>query len=234
MQIYVGTSGWLYEWNKGGTLEWYVKNSGLNTIELNMSFYRYPTRRAVESWAEKGKTLRWSIKASRLITHVYRFGEKAEAARRRFKKLFSPIDEKIDYYLFQLPLSMTPRHASRIERFISKTKLGSRLALEWRSPEWFREEWIRWAVDLVITLVSIDAPELPRTIFKLGQAVYLRMHGRYAWYSHDYTDKELREVADSIIKYSPSRVHVYFNNDHVMLRNARRMLEILIEEASTL
>ncbi len=234
MQIYVGTSGWLYDWNIGRSLEWYVKNSGLNSIELNMSFYRYPTRKTVEIWAEKGKTLRWSIKASRLITHVYRFGEKAETAWNRFKELFSPIEEKIDYYLFQLPPSMTPRHVSRIERFILKTELGSRLALEWRSPEWFREEWIRWAIDLGITPVSIDAPELPRTIFKSGQAVYLRMHGRYAWYSHDYTDEELKEVAESIVKNSPGKVHVYFNNNHAMLRNARRMLKILIEEASAL
>ncbi|MFP3209319.1 MAG: DUF72 domain-containing protein, partial [Nitrososphaeria archaeon] len=38
MEPYVGTSGWSYAWNPDG-LEWYVRNSGLNAVELNSSFY---------------------------------------------------------------------------------------------------------------------------------------------------------------------------------------------------
>ncbi|RLF12723.1 MAG: DUF72 domain-containing protein, partial [Thermoprotei archaeon] len=39
MRVYIGTSGWLYDWNLDGSLDWYVKNSGLNAVELNASFY---------------------------------------------------------------------------------------------------------------------------------------------------------------------------------------------------
>ncbi|MEM2358961.1 MAG: DUF72 domain-containing protein, partial [Nitrososphaerota archaeon] len=35
---FVRTSGWLYDWNSGGTLDWYLANSGLNAVELNASF----------------------------------------------------------------------------------------------------------------------------------------------------------------------------------------------------
>ncbi|RLE86352.1 MAG: DUF72 domain-containing protein, partial [Thermoprotei archaeon] len=58
MEIYVGTSGWLYDWNIGGNLEWYVKFSSLNTVELNASFYRFPFRNQVRSWARKGSKLK--------------------------------------------------------------------------------------------------------------------------------------------------------------------------------
>ncbi|MEM3492294.1 MAG: DUF72 domain-containing protein [Nitrososphaerota archaeon] len=229
MEIYVGTSGWLYDWNAGGSLEWYVKHSGLNAVELNMSFYRYPTRRMVESWSERGRSLRWSIKTNRIITHVYRLNEKAIEAWDRFRKMFSPMEDLIHHYLFQLPPSLGPRYASRIEKFASVTQLGSRLALEWRNPEWFRDTWIEWAEKIGVTVVSIDAPDLPRIIMKSGSVIYLRMHGRRAWYSHDYSDRELAEVASSIAKLSPSQVYVYFNNDHAMLKNAQRMLNILLD-----
>ncbi|RLE90384.1 MAG: DUF72 domain-containing protein, partial [Thermoprotei archaeon] len=69
MEIYVGTSGWMYDWNIGGNLDWYVKFSELNTVELNASFYRFPFRNQVRSWARKGSKLKWAIKVHRSITH---------------------------------------------------------------------------------------------------------------------------------------------------------------------
>ena len=35
MEVYVGTSGWAYAWNRGGSLAWFVEQSGLNAIEVN-------------------------------------------------------------------------------------------------------------------------------------------------------------------------------------------------------
>jgi uncharacterized protein YecE (DUF72 family) len=58
MEVFVGTSGWLYGWNEKQSLEWYVENSDLNAIELNASFYRFPTTNAVKSWAKKGKKIK--------------------------------------------------------------------------------------------------------------------------------------------------------------------------------
>ncbi|RLI98826.1 MAG: DUF72 domain-containing protein, partial [Candidatus Aenigmatarchaeota archaeon] len=70
MQVFVGTSGWAYGWNPNG-FDWYIKNSGLNSVELNASFYRFPFPNQVKSWARKTKefnpSLRWSIKVNRLI-----------------------------------------------------------------------------------------------------------------------------------------------------------------------
>ena len=48
VEVYVGTSGWMYPWNLGRSLEWYVNHSGLNAVELNASFYRIPRRGADE------------------------------------------------------------------------------------------------------------------------------------------------------------------------------------------
>ncbi len=69
LSIYVGTSGWLYSWNKEGSLDWYVRNTGLNAVELNASFYRFPFPSQVKTWKNKGRALRWSVKANRGISH---------------------------------------------------------------------------------------------------------------------------------------------------------------------
>ncbi|MEM1774402.1 MAG: DUF72 domain-containing protein, partial [Acidilobaceae archaeon] len=57
--------------------------------------------------------------------------------------------------------------------------------------------------------------------------VYVRMHGRSEWYSHNYTLEELHEIAERILDLNPVKVYVFFNNNHWMLENARVMLEIL-------
>lgn len=227
MQIYVGTSGWAYPvWNPSG-LEWYVKNSNLNAVELNASFYRYPYPNQVKGWSNKGKNLRWVLKVNRLITHVYKFNQTAWIRWKSFEKLFQPLNAITDFYLFQLPPSTKPDSKKKIESFCKKTKLKERFALEWRNQEWFTKENVNWAKKLGLTLVSVDSPKFPRDVFNTNGNVYVRMHGREAWYSHYYTDKELKEVKNKILKANPKKVYVFLNNDTAMLENGRRMFELL-------
>jgi len=229
MRCFVGTSGWAYDWNEGGDLKWYVTNSRLNAIELNMSFYRFPFPSQVNSWAKYGSSLAWLVKVNRLITHVFRLNDRAYKTWIKFKSLFSKLDPCVHFYLFQLPPTFTPKFRSRVEAFVRRSKLGSRFALEFRNEVWFTEENVEWAKKMGITLVSVDAPEFPLKLFLTSDALYLRMHGKTAWYAHEYSRRELEEVVERILELRPKRVYVMFNNDHAMLRNAREMLELLIK-----
>ena len=231
MRVYVGTSGWVYSWNYGGNFDWYMKESRLNSVELNASFYRFPFPSQVKGWSRKGGHLRWSIKVNRLITHVYKFNEKAQSTWQKFRHLFEPLNPYVDFYLFQLPPSFTSKHRDKIEAFYNFTELGKRFALEVRNESWFSEEHIKWAKDIGLTWVSIDAPEFSRDIFLTSNAIYLRVHGRNAWYSHDYRYEELLEIVEKILKVKCEAAYVYFNNDHAMLKNARTMLSLLKEAA---
>jgi len=238
MKVYVGTSGWQYDWNKGQTLEWYLKNSGLNSIELNASFYRFPFTNQVKAWAKKTediKDFRWSVKVSRLVTHIFKFNEKAFQIWKKFERLFEILEDKIDFFLFQLPPILTPKSAERIESFYKKTKLEEKFALEWRNLSWFEKSWIKWAENLGLTLVSIDAPEFenfPREIYCTNKIVYLRIHGRTTWYSHCYSLSELKEIKEKILNVKPLKAYVYFNNNHNMLLNAQQMFSLLKNEDS--
>jgi len=228
--IFVGTSGWSYDWNQGNSFDWYVENSGLNSVELNASFYRFPFGSQVYSWSRKTpRGFRWAVKVNRIVTHVYRMGFKAVSVFNRFASLFKPLEESIDYYLFQLPPFVEPSQNTvrNIERFFAKTGVAEKAALEWRNSKWFSGEWEEWASGRGFTIVSVDSPDLPRHVFNTAGTVYLRMHGRSSWYSHNYTVEELEEVACSVLASKPKRIYVFMNNNHFMLSNARTIMKIL-------
>jgi len=229
LEFYVGTSGWFYSWNEKRNLDWYMTNSGLNAVELNASFYRFPFPNIVKSWAQKGKDLRWAVKVNRLITHTFKFSDRAYESWQKFRRLFLPLEPIIDFFLFQLPPSMTTKSVPRIETFLEKTNLTGKFALEVRNLKWFSQEWRNWASRLGITLVSVDSPDFPLDVFNTSGLVYERMHGRTEWYAHVYTDEELKEVAMKIVAARPKRAYVFFNNDHAMLENSRKMMTILKE-----
>lgn len=227
MEVFVGTSGWYYEWNPDRSLDWYIENSRLNAVELNASYYRFPFPNQVKAWRRKGSGLRWAVKVNRLVTHVHKLGSRAPAVWQRFQTLFEPLDQLVDFYLFQLPPNLSAGKAEQVRGFARKTGLGCRFALECRHPSWFETGTADWAKKLGITMVSVDAPELSREVFNTSGLVYLRMHGRTAWYRHDYRPTELRDVGRRISAARPRASYVFFNNDEAMLANARAMLASL-------
>ena len=226
--LFVGTSGWMYDWNLGGSLDWYLANSGLNAVELNASFYRFPYPNQVSAWARKGRKLRWSIKMHRSITHRSRLSERALETWRKFRRLFEPLNPMIDFYLLQLPpnFASTDRNIERVRSFIMKSGLGRRLAIEFRHESWFNEEFAKRVEEWGAVYVSVDSPQIT-WITSSGGIIYLRMHGRTSWYAHDYSPEELEEIADEIALLKPRKVYIFFNNDHWMLENARSMLRLL-------
>ncbi|ACL10913.1 Putative uncharacterized protein [Desulfurococcus amylolyticus 1221n] len=228
MEVYVGTSGWLYDWNEEASLDWYIRESGLNAVELNASFYRFPYRNQVVSWARKGRGIRWSIKVHKSITHYRKLGRDALEIWRRFHNLFTPMNDVIDFYLFQMPPQFTcsKENLEKIERFHDASNLASRMAVEFRHVSCFNDGVASWGIDKSIVIVSIDAP-IASWITNIMGIVYLRMHGRSSWYGHEYTMDELREVAGRIVRMKPEKVYVFFNNDHWMLENARSLMGML-------
>jgi uncharacterized protein YecE (DUF72 family) len=222
MDVFVGTSGWYYEWNKKKNLDWFVQNSGLNTVELNASFYRFPFPNQIKSWNIKGAGLRWSVKAHRSITHWRKFSDTALDSWGNFRKLFEPMDHLIDFYLFQVPPMFGD--VTKALGFAEKTGLGERFALEIRNKELLGNDELCRELMKRVTLVSVDSPDYRNRIFP-EKIVYMRMHGRQGWYNYNYSREEIIETIRKINEFKPEKVYIYFNNDHNMLENARITLE---------
>jgi len=222
-KVFVGTSGWAYEWNQENTLDWYLQHSGLNAIELNMSYYRFPYPNVVKSWATKASHLAWVVKVHRSITHFKQLTPDSYPLFTRFKQLFTPLEDSIHYYLLQLPPTFT--NLDTLEKFVDA--IGTvKLAVEFRHPTLFTEDIVRWGRHHNILLVSIDAPNMPTPIMS-ESVIYERIHGKTGWYQHNYSDQELQEIKERILTKKPETVYVFFNNNHAMLENARRMNQLL-------
>ena len=87
MNLHVGTSGYSYQEWKGSfypedlsakdMLRWYGER--LPAVEINNTFYRMPKESVLETWAEQvHPEFRFSLKASRRITHMKRIREVSE------------------------------------------------------------------------------------------------------------------------------------------------------------
>jgi len=226
MRVYVGTSGWYYDWNIGKNLDWYLQYSGLNAVELNASFYRFPFPSQVKSWAGKGKNLKWAVKVHRLITHKHRFSAESLKIWVDFFQLFSPLDASVSFYLFQTPASF--QEVEKALSFAEETNLGKRFALEFRNLTLLQDTHLCLRLSRSLTLVSVDSPDIQGKIFP-AKTVYLRLHGRVHWYSHDYTDQQLQHLAEKLLETKAEEIFVFFNNNHAMLKNARTMYHLLTE-----
>lgn len=222
MDVFVGTSGWYYNWNKKRNLDWFVQNSGLNTVELNASFYRFPFPNQIRSWNMKGAGLRWSVKVHRSITHWRQLGENALETWDKFRKLFEPMDHLIDFYLFQVPPQFN--EVIKALKFADDTGLGKRFALEIRNKEILGNNRLCAELMEKVTLVSVDSPDFKDRIFP-EKIVYMRMHGREGWYNYNYSQEEIRKIVGEINEFEPEKIYMYFNNDHNMLENARMALK---------
>ncbi|MCL4381007.1 MAG: DUF72 domain-containing protein [Candidatus Marsarchaeota archaeon] len=225
MRYFVGTSGWYYGWNRGRSLQWYIDNSNLNAIELNSSFYRFPFPNQIEAWAKNYSKLAWVIKVNMLITHRHMLNENATPIFKDFLEKFRPLDKSIRLYLFQMPGRFSIKFSDRVKNFI-RLFGAKKIAFEFRNTEWYGA-----GLGLLprgIVIVSPDSPDMQKRIICSNRTVYLRFHGRKAWYSYKYKKAELKETADKVLGLNPKLIYAFFNNDRDMLENAmefRRMLE---------
>ncbi len=236
LEVYVGTSGWVYDWNIDGSFEWYLRNSGLNAVELNASFYRFPFPVQVAKWSRmmRYRSIRWSIKVHRSITHLRKLSVESLPTWAKFRKLFEPLEEYVDFYLIQLPPTFKASESNvvKLREFAKSTQLGSKLAIEFRDGSWFKQSTVELCRDLGVTAVSIDSP-IGSWIVSSNDIIYLRLHGRLEWYAYEYSEDELESIARSVTGLNPRKVYVFFNNNHWMLENARAMLRILTSLTSS-
>jgi len=223
VEVFVGTSGWSYDWNRGRSLDWYLGSAGLDAMELNASFYRFPPPARVAGWAVKGRGIRWCVKVHRYITHLHRFNEIGRRSWERFLALFAPLDPLTDWYLFQAPPSL--RDTGRLADFFADLPRRDKCVLEIRNRELLLNDTACEKLQEHVPLVSVDSPDAANRIFD-GRVVYLRMHGRGDWYRHDYSPQELKETAARVRQSGAEKAYIFFNNDTAMLANARRMKEI--------
>jgi uncharacterized protein YecE (DUF72 family) len=234
---YVGCSGWFY-WKWRGsfypadlpTSEWfhhYAKQ--FETVEINASFYSWPTVANVKSWLRQpGKRqFVYTVKVCELITHIKRF-KGTKTLVRDFGMIADILGERMGCFLFQLP----PSHRftkARLQAILDQLDPARRNVVEFRHASWWNETVYAAFRETGTIFCSCSGPRLPDVLVRTADDIYLRLHGPERWYRHDYSKDELTKWAHRIEARGATRAWIYFNNDYEAYapKNARTMSRLV-------
>jgi uncharacterized protein YecE (DUF72 family) len=219
----IGCSGWNYrEWR--GVLyqpgfparRWLERYaSRFDTVEVNATFYRLPTRQTVAHWVSQTPPgFCFALKASRYLTHVRRLSD-IEQGIQTFEQRIAPLREsgRLGPLLWQLPENFH-RDQDRLDGLLRALPPG-RHAVEFRHESWFTEEVLAALGEHDVALVLGDHPERP---FQTHEATaswrYLRFHYGSRGRRGNYSNRELQTWARRIAGWSEQgELFAYFNND---------------------
>jgi uncharacterized protein YecE (DUF72 family) len=221
--VRIGCSGWNYRhWRElvyprgMPTRLWLEHYATLfDTVEVNSTFYRLPSRSAVAAWAEQTpQDFVFTVKASRYLTHMKRLTD-MESGVARFYERIEPLgeSEKLGPVLWQLPESFRrddERLAAALERLP-----GGRHCFEFRHESWFTEQVYAMLRASGVALVIGDHPTRPfQTHALTADWIFVRFHYGSRGRKGNYSESELDTWARRIASWRSSvEVFAYFNND---------------------
>jgi uncharacterized protein YecE (DUF72 family) len=224
-RLRIGCSGWNYrDWRgilyprgepQRRWLELYAEH--FDTVEVNATFYRLPSRDTVRTWSEETpEDFRFAIKASRYLTHVRRLKDVADGMRRLEDRL-EPMaaSGRLGPILWQLPENFT-RDDARLEGLLAATdRWQVRHTIEFRHPSWFVRPVLRALGEHDVALTVGDHPERP---FQSRAATagwrYVRLHYGEQGGGGRYSEGELGSWARRLGQWRRhGDVYAYFNND---------------------
>ncbi len=228
----LGCSGWFYPHWQGifypsPQSRWFgYYATKFNTVELNSPFYNFPKESTVKAWYRNApKGFVYTLKVNKYITHMKKF-KNAKTQIKKFYTVCSLLNEKLGCFLFQLPPSLHFSEA-KLKEIVTQLDTEKKNVIEFRHNSWFCAETYDELKENGIMFCIVSAPRLPDTFVKTAKDIYIRFHGKLAWYAHNYGDRELREWASKIKKYK--NAWIYFNNDAMAFapKNCLRLKEIL-------
>lgn len=186
-------------------------------VELNSTFYKYPTPLTAEKWRAKApENFEFTVKAHQDISHKYRLRiEQSIEPFEKIKQICHILNAKI--ILIQTPASFSIKELEKAEEFFRKINREEFILVwETRGASWESEESLKRLKDFLgeINVTHVTDP------FKLMPAftsdlAYFRLHGLgERMYYYQYTNDELRRLYDLLREFDGLEMGVYvlFNN----------------------
>jgi uncharacterized protein YecE (DUF72 family) len=222
--VRIGCSGWNYrDWRgdfypeKLPARRWlgsYAER--FDTVEVNATFYRLPTRETVARWVEQTPAdFVFAVKASRYLTHVRRLASMAEGYE-RFAERVEPLVAagKLGPVLWQLPENFH-RDDQRLAEALAALDGHGRHAFEFRHASWFVDPVLALLRAHGVALVVGDHPSRPfQSRETTAGFVFVRLHYGHRGRGGNYSRRELDEWAEEVRRWRETHeVFVYLNND---------------------
>lgn len=233
MRVLIGCSGWNYDDWRGRLyppgvprrrwLELYATR--FDTVEVNATFYRLPTRETVARWvAQTPPRFTFAVKASRYLTHVKRLAGVSEGIDRFYERLEPLIQAgRLGPVLWQLPERFR-RDDSRLEEWLEALPDGLH-TIEFRHESWFAGPVLRRLRRHGVALAIGDHPKWPfQSLEATARWRYVRFHHGRRGRRGNYSATEIDHWARRISGWRSSHeVYAYFNNDWEGFASANAM-----------
>ena len=144
-EVYVGCAKWnkqdlknFYPPKTKDELSYYSKQ--FNSIELNATYYRSPSKENVESWANKTpKDFKFFPKIPQSISHYGRLQNVTDKLN-EYLDAVALFEEKLGMIFLQIHENFAPKDFEKLENFIQNFPKGYPLAVELRHEDWFSNE----------------------------------------------------------------------------------------------
>jgi uncharacterized protein YecE (DUF72 family) len=224
--IFLGTSGWSYkEWEgpfyrKGEKSKLRAYTQVFQTVEIDSTFYRYPSKGTVMGWLRYSPSdFVFSAKIPKIITHDKKLGLKSDIQSdlNAFLETMQPLqlDGKLACLLIQLPPSYD-YNPENLESFFQKLQPQFKFAVEFRNLSWMRNETWELLNKYGVAYANVDEPLLPPEVHLTADFAYFRWHGKgkRPWFDYKYDKKELEPWVPKLEDASKKvkKILGYFNN----------------------
>ena len=238
MQWRIGCSGFSYKEWKGNFyphklaqskwFEYYATH--FNTLELNVTFYRFPQLKTLENWFAKSPgDFLFAVKAPRLITHYKRFNDCGQLLSDFYTTTSKGLQEKLGPILFQLPPQISYDEIF-LQKLINSVDTNFKNVIEFRHASWWRQDVYDMLAKNDIAFCGINHPRLPTDVIINTSFVYYRFHGAPKLYYDEYPKAVISEMADTLLRSKQAKdVFVFFNNTATMaaINNAGQLMQYI-------
>ena len=240
---YIGCSGFAYkEWKdifyppKLPQRSWFTfYTQHFNTLELNVTFYRFPTLKSLSGWkvhAPEGFV--FSAKVPRSITHYKKLAGTEGMLEDFYSLLREGLGQSLGCVLFQMPPQFTYSE-ERLQAVVAAVQGGFNNVVEFRHASW-------WRADVQAALASVSIAFCGVSFPKIGQdeavintpLAYYRFHGVPKLFYSLYDEAFVADIHDQLSRSNAKSAYVYFNNtaSSAALTNARFLQSLVLKNGA--
>lgn len=236
---HIGCSGFHYkEWKEVFYPKGLAQKNWFNyyaqqftTLELNVTFYRFPTLPLLKNWYDKApEGFSFSAKVPRTITHFKKFDDTAPMLNDFYEVLQEGLSEKLSCVLFQLPPQFAYSEKG-VEKIISQVNPSFNNVIEFRNESWWREDVKMLLQQNNISFCGVSFPKISFDDAVINTPLcYYRFHGVPKLFHSSYDEAFIEKIYNQI-KSNPNvkQAFIYFNNTASLaaLHNARYFQQLV-------
>jgi uncharacterized protein YecE (DUF72 family) len=183
--LHLGTIGFSYSFWRGkfypsktaskDYLAYYA--SQFNTVEVDSTFYRIPTKQTVLNWKKQvSQGFLFSFKFPQVITHIKMLKD-CQYETAVFLDRVDLLEDKVGALLLQFPPNFGVEHMADFEDFLCKLPKQHRIVVEVRNKSWLNQEFYSILESNKAALAWTDSPLMAEIDKVTAGFLYFRWEG---------------------------------------------------------